>query len=185
MMNMQQPLRDPDFVTGPGSKRGSRIPVPIGETPESLFRKITVDIENGMTAEEACAAAGVGAYTYRRARKIILLVANTNLSVSDRATVESAMHMMNKECVITHPYQMVADIAKRVWGKHHPRKRAEGLRIEGFNGAIGALVQMCESLSTLDIPYIEAREAHASAVELVQAITCLTAFLQRILELHQ
>lgn len=161
-----------------------RIVVPEGATVESMCREIMRRVNGGESPEDAAPAFNIGVVTFRRARDIMQLAENPNLSESDRARTQAALAEMNGQRIIDRPFQAVADIARRVWGdRKGPREKAQARRIDAFEGAMGAITQMCTQLQEFDVPYLSKEQATEAAAELAQAINSLKGFRSRVMEM--
>lgn len=163
-------------------KPATQIQVPEGKTPEQVTRE-GIALERQGSSDKAAKAIGVRPETYSRMRDIVLLADRDDLSEDHAEIASTALKALNETRRVVAPYELIAPIAKRVWGEERKsRTKAEAQRLEQFDYAMKILEAACTESASLEVPYItEERQANA-VMEIEGCITHLRTLLKNIKE---
>jgi hypothetical protein len=166
-------LRKRPFI--PDGLAGPRIKVPDGMTLVALIHSGIKIEEEGKTAEDAAYLVGVGIASYRQAKQIVMLSEQANLTAQERKITTAAIELMARERRTREAYEMVREIAGRMWGKGtnpHTKKTAQKI-VEDFMNAISVILVACEKGKELAIPQLSAEDAIAVILQLKEAAQAL------------
>lgn len=150
------------------------------ETRGTLEERVRDAMENGGDA-------GLGTNSFRRARYIVALAEDPDLSDEQRSTVLEALEYMNAHMEVGHPWRLVESIVEARFGKggerqgRRPSSAARAVR-ESFERAFGAVVQACTASPNVTVPPMDSEEAARMAGELARAIKSVHEFRRNIEE---
>jgi hypothetical protein len=176
-----------------GFSGSTRIDKPEPAEEEAPVRADTIEakVRRGMALEAEGYAAtdvgpevGISANNYRRARYIVMLADEPDLSASDRIVVRNARARMNQHGEIAHPFAMVEQIVARKWGSTRgisPDRAAQN-RMDNFERAYGALTYACASVGAIEIPLLSPDRAREICDELKAASRHVDSLRRRIEE---
>lgn len=166
------------------NRGGGRITTPDGLTPEQWARRGMALEADGRSAEQAAAEINMPIGTYRRIRDMVLLFERDDLRETDAGRVRAALDDLNSNRQVRVAYELVADIAQRIWGGGS-RAKMEQSRLEAFWRACGVLIQSCVAAGEIDIPVLSQDKAKEIDAELGRAVASVRAFRKRFMEMHQ
>lgn len=155
-----------------GKKNGNKIPVPDGETLESLCRP---HVDAGTSVAVAAQEVGIAQHSFACVRDVLRLL-DMNLSEKDSVLVREVMDEMNKCQQVAVQHDRLGELINRVWGSDKHHKGAEKRRIEDFRRATGVIIQAASGLSQVEIPYFNDTETVAIDDELKTAEGQLRGF---------
>ena len=168
-------------TNGAGPGAGPNIKMPSNVLPSVYFRDAVKRTE---PLQIVAKDIGVDDGTLRRVRSILLLAERTDLSDDDLATVKEAVALLDANRKITAPYNMVKQIADRVWGNAGGRKNLqerEKQRLEHFEDAIHYLEGTCERASEIiAVPHLDRAKANDTVDRLKAARANLNKFIKKV-----
>ncbi len=173
----------------PTGRMGARITVPEGLTAEQLCRQ-AMDLEsNGASSDSAAKTIGVSPGIYRLMRDIVTLSEIPYLTAWDQAVVATALDDLNENRQVQRNRKTVDPIAKHIWGSRSrgtlSYQDAARRRVESFENACRAVVNICASTSRLDLPYLNQRQLEDADAALEIAAKNIKAFQTKIKRLHK
>jgi hypothetical protein len=154
------------------------------DTIEAKVRRGMALEAEGYAATDVGPEVGISANNYRRARYIVMLADEPDLSASDRIVVRNARARMNQHSEIAHPFAMVEQIVARKWGSTRgisPDRAAQN-RMDNFERAYGALTYACASVGAIEIPLLSPDRAREICDELKAASRHVDSLRRRIEE---
>jgi hypothetical protein len=171
-------------INKPEPEPAEEAPAAGADTIEAQVRRGMALEAEGFAAEDVAPEIGMGVQSYRRARYIVMLADEPDLSASDRIVVRNARARMNQHAEISHPFAMVEQIVARKWGVRPTAKpdRAAQIRVENFERAYGALTYACASVGAIEIPLLSPDRAREICDELKAASRHVDSLRRRIEE---
>jgi ParB-like chromosome segregation protein Spo0J len=168
---------------------GPKLTLPEGKTAEEWVREGLALSEAGKSGEEVMAHLGLSNSTWARARDIVRLCDREDLSTREGEKVRAALADMNATRQVSVAYEMVREIAERIWGSATDRRGASGSsekrRLETFEHALAVIVQMGRSADALAVPHFTKQRAEEVAASLHAVALSINALRRRIMEIHQ
>lgn len=132
------------------------VKVPEGQQLEAMVREgIRMEREDGVTAEVAAKAIGIGAQTFRMVKMAVVLSETEHLGEKDIAVAKEALANMNRTKNVRRYYGPIEPLVTKVFGKGtsvaYDDERVQR-RIEKFRGAMVIIQDTCLGGVDLDVP---------------------------------
>ena len=125
----------------------------------------------GMAVEDVAEHIGIGVFSYRQARDIILLAERDDLSAADAESAARALAQFDATAQPGRAYELVQPIVERIWGGRGARRfgGTERKRVETFQNAVSVIAEACSRGLQIVIPHLSESEAANAIAELKEA----------------
>lgn len=172
--------------------RGVKVKRPEGYTAKNAGNKIRVPdnvslcayVSAGMQKEpefngdlvEVAKALGIGSWTYRQVRQILLLSRHPDLSNTDSELVQSLIDKINKTRNVREYYLKAKPLIEKVWGVTKGKQLTNKLhrkRVEAYLNSIFMLGVSTQRLADMEKPYMSIEDTDKVIGELSEAGTVI------------
>ena len=163
---------------------GARIKVPEGKTLSGwIIVGLALEESEELNRDQAAQRIDLARLTYHHGRDIVLLADMKDLDKTDAEKCQSALALMDSQQTIKTPYEMVKDIATRVWGSTRGSKHnAETITrlTEAFEQSVMVICQACQA--ELKIPQLNQAKIKSLVADLTGAKEAITTLIGRLRE---
>jgi len=165
------------------SRQGNKLPIPAGMTVSEFCRRgIDLEKTEGLTAEAAAQKIGMGGWSYRRARSIILIAERNDLNRRETSAAQRALVLMNETQRIRDAYALVELIVAKLWGGKGSRRndRQSAKRVDAFMDAVIITAEACAKASEVEIPHLTQEQVTSALRQIREAVDCLRRLNARL-----
>jgi len=177
----KQPARKPR-ATGGEKRKGPSVPDLVARVRAGM------GMNGGRKAKDVAKEIGIGVQTFRKARYVLMLADDPDLTDREHETVTAAIEAMSEEGQVARAFSMVEPLVDQKWGTATGRGhgvipgRAAEVRMNHFMRAFGTLVQACKMAADVEVPLLAPDKAASLADELGEAIKGAKHLQQKIKE---
>lgn len=153
-----------------GKNEGARVRVPENVT-------LVAYVSAGMQREEefdgnleaVARMLGIGAWTYRQVRAIVLLSRHPDLSNTDSEMVHGLIDKINKTRNVQSYYLKAKPLIEKIWGASRNKKftgKNHAKRVENYLNSIFILGMSAQKMADLERPYMSVEDTDKAIIDL-------------------
>lgn len=169
---------NPNYRVHPlGANDGRSIKVPEGKLLSDVCREgVKMEEELNLRQDKVAANLGIGKWSYRLGRLIIILADNPNLTGDNKIAAMNALKVMDEHRSTSKAYPLIEHLDHEMWGKKkRVRRDARTMKkhVESFDTTINVVTEICSRAADAAIPTLTKAEVLSAMEQLEEAISSL------------